>query len=490
MERCEVAVVGAGPVGLLTAVLLGQAGHDVVVLERHARPYGLPRAVHYDDEAARVLAAAGVGEALAPLVEPAGVYEWRNADGQTLLAFDRSQPGPSGWPEGTLFSQPDLERVLEERVAALGTVRLVRGAEVTAVSAGGRVTLADGDVLDAGWVVGADGARSTVREAVGGAVVDLGFSSDWLVVDVRLRAPRTFEPSFWQLCDPAGPTTLVPSGPGRRRWEFLRLPGEPAPDEADVWRRLAVWDVTPADAELERWTVYRFDARWAERWRAGRLLLAGDAVHEMPPFAGQGLCAGLRDAAALAWRLDLVLGGRAGEGLLDSYGSERRGHVRTFVEFSVELGKVVVLTDPVAAAERDEAMGAGGPVPPGSSVLDIPLGPGLSLPDDPLAGHLGPQGVLAVDGRCGPADDVVGRRFLLLGLDGPPALDPATADGFARLGGRVLGLPADVDVEGTYRGWLAPAGRDVVLLRPDGYAYGSGTGDGQRLVSALLDALS
>jgi 2-polyprenyl-6-methoxyphenol hydroxylase-like FAD-dependent oxidoreductase len=494
VERCDVAVVGAGPVGLLTAVLLGQAGHDVVLLERRERPYGLPRAVHYDDEAARVLAAAGLADALAPLVEPAGVYEWRNAAGDTLLAFDRSQRGPSGWPEGTLFSQPDLERVLTDRVAELPAVSLRRGVEAFAVTDEGssaRVVTADGE-LTAAWVVGADGARSTVRSAVGGPVTDLGFASDWLVADLRMRRERTFEPSFWQLCDPARPTTVVPSGPGRRRWEFLRPPGAPEPDEAEVWRMLAEWDVAPEDADLERWTVYRFEARWAERWRAGRLLLAGDAAHEMPPFLGQGMCAGVRDAAALAWRLDSVLSGTAGDALLDSYGSERREHVRTVTELSVELGKVVCLTDPEEAVARDAAMTAGGPVQRGSSVLDVALGPGLTLADrsaspDPLAGHLAPQGVLALDGRRGLADDVVGRQWILLVAADAGELPADAARRFRALGGRVVPVGPDVDVDGTYRSWLTAAGRQTALLRPDGYVFGSGgVGDRARLVEALL----
>lgn len=481
-----VAVVGAGPVGLVTAVLLASRGHPVQVLEKQPHPYGLPRAVHYDDEAARVLQATGVLPELLPLTAPVGVYEWRTARGDVLMAFDRSRRGPSGWPEGTMFSQPDLERLLEARLAALPTAQVRRGARVVSLvpdGAGVSVGLAGGEQLRAGWVVGADGATSVVRQALGSKVVDLGTSDTWLIADV-LTAVQP-EPSAWQLCDPARPTTVVPGGAGRRRWEFMQKPGEDLTGRA--WELLEPWGVTPASAQLERSAVYRFSARWAQQWRGGRLLLAGDAAHEMPPFAGQGLCAGLRDAAALAWRLDLVLRGLAGDALLDSYGTERLGHVRTFLDFSVELGKVLCVTDPAQAAERDAAMGAGGPPPvPGSSVLDVPLGPGWWLADDPLAGHLGPQGVLRLAGSQGLADDLLGRGPLLVSLAGPPPVPAA----FAALGGRGLHVRPDVDVEGTYTAWLQAADREVALLRPDGYVFGSGRADDAgRLVQDLLARL-
>lgn len=487
MDGHDVAVVGAGPVGLVTAVLLGQAGHRVLVLDRWRQPYGLPRAVHYDDETARVLQATGVLPALLPRTEPVGVYEWRSAGGQVLLAFDRGRRGPSGWPEGTMFSQPDLEQVLLDRIAELPLVELRRGAEVVGLDAGGagaRLRLASGEVLRAGWVVGADGAGSTVRSLLGLQVEDAGSSDDqWLIAD--LLTDWTCEPANWQLCDPARPTTLVSSGPGRRRWEFLQLPGEDLTDRA--WELLGPWGLTPDTAELERSAVYRFSARWAQEWQAGRVLLAGDAAHEMPPFVGQGLCAGLRDAAALAWRLDLVLRGLAGPVLMDSYGPERLAHVRALIDFAVELGKVICVTDPTEAAARDDAMTAGGPQPPGSSVLDIPLGPGLWRAGDALAGHLGPQGVLAVDGRTGLADDLLGRGWVLLSTAGAPAPPP----GLAGLGGAVLHLTPEVDVEGTYIAWLGAAGCEAVLLRPDGYVFGSGQhGDLPAVVDDLLARLA
>jgi flavoprotein hydroxylase len=170
---------------------------------------------------------------------------------------------------------------------------------------------------------------------------------------VVLTGPRVFDPLNLQICDPARPTTVVSGGPGRRRWEFMRLPDESRDrldDEATAWELLAAWDVTPANATLERHAGYTFNARYAERWRTGAVFLAGDAAHEMPPFAGQGLCAGVRDAANLAWKLDLVLRDRADEGVLDTYPTERVPDVRTVIDFSIELGQVICVADPVEAA--------------------------------------------------------------------------------------------------------------------------------------------
>ncbi|HVH06314.1 MAG TPA: bifunctional 3-(3-hydroxy-phenyl)propionate/3-hydroxycinnamic acid hydroxylase [Myxococcota bacterium] len=485
--RADVAIVGYGPVGQVLAILLGQHGRRVEVFERWPEPYPLPRAVHFDHEVARILQSAGVGEALAPYTEPASRYEWRNAAGDLLLSIGRDAgAGLSGWPESTMFSQPDLERVLDARAGALPSVRVARGAEVVGVrqdGLGAELTVrgADGSLrtAQARYVVGCDGANSFVRGALAASWTDLGFAFDWLVVDLVPSEPRRWDPMNWQLCDPARPTTLVSGGPGRRRFEFMRLPGESlqALGAAETaWRLLAPFGLTAENATLERHALYTFRGAWADPWRNGRLLLAGDAAHLMPPFAGQGMCAGLRDAANLAWKLDLVLDGRAPESLLDSYPSERLAHVRTAIDFSISLGRVICVADPEEAKARDERMIGEERARTAPLALGAPgmttglLGAG--------GGPLFVQDRVALAGRSGLFDDVVGRGFVLVSPHGDPSreLDAELAAWFASVGGRTAHVGADApvqDANGSYQRWFRGAGAAVALQRPDFYVFGT-----------------
>jgi 2-polyprenyl-6-methoxyphenol hydroxylase-like FAD-dependent oxidoreductase len=506
-DGCDVLVVGAGPVGLATASLLGRRGWRVTVVERWPEPYPRPRAVHFDDEVARLLAAAGVDPGAPGISEPADFYDWQNAAGETLLHFDWSGTGPSGWPVATMFHQPDLERALGDAAAAHASV--LRGRAVVALADHGdrvEVTTDDGRVRTAGWVIGCDGANSLVREHMGTALEDLGFFYDWLILDVVPHEARPWSPTNLQICDPSGPTTAVSGGPGRRRWEFMRMPGEDVAElntEATAWARLEPWGLTPANATLERHTVYTFQARWAQDWREGRVLLAGDAAHLMPPFAGQGMCSGIRDAANLAWKLDLVLAGKAESSLLDTYTAERRAHVQHAIGMSVELGKVICVTDPGAAAERDAFMvGQGGdparilpPLPPPM------LTEGLlhRAPDGtpaPGAGVLSPQARVTCGGRTGRFDDVVGTGSFLVLTTVDPALTAEQRAWLDELGARVLHLlPADaagdgavdVDVDDVYLPHLAAHGHVGVVVRPDHYLFAAATTAAE--LSAQVDDL-
>jgi len=469
----DVAVVGYGPVGAALAILLGQLGWLVVVLERQPNHYPLPRAVHFDHEVGRILQSCGIGDDLRRIIEPADIYEWRNAAGTTLLRFGRVGDSPSGWPLSSMFNQPELESLLDRRARALPTVEVRRGEEVEALDEdadGVTVRTAQGRVVRARYVVGCDGANSTVRALTGLAMHDLGFFYDWLVVDVILDHPRVYDPVNLQVCDPARPTTVVSGGPGRRRWEFMRLPDEPVDelsDERRAWELLAPWDVHPGNARLERHAVYTFRARYAPRWRAGRVLLAGDAAHLTPPFAGQGLCAGLRDGANLAWKLDLVLAGLGGDALLDTYDQERLPSVRAAIDFAIELGKVICVPDPAAAAARDEAMAAAvGPEP-----IDPPPLPGIAAGivhrGAPHAGELFVQP--AVDGRL--LDDVHGVGWRLVTVDGDAAaVDPAVLDWFAGIGGRLVVLDR---ADPTTDRWFGDHPVAWALQRPDFHLYGT-----------------
>jgi 2-polyprenyl-6-methoxyphenol hydroxylase-like FAD-dependent oxidoreductase len=495
----DVVIVGAGPVGLAAARMLGLRGHAVLVLERWPEAYPLPRAVHFDDEIGRVFQAMGLTEQVKAISEAVpDHYEWRNADGASLVRIDWSGTGPCGWPTANFFSQPDLEKVLAEAVEAMPNVTLRRGAEVVGVEEQAEdvlvtytTTVVERQHARGRFVIGCDGANSLVREHLGAALHDQGFFYDWLIVDTVPLDEREWLPQNWQLCDPARPTTVVSGGPGRRRWEFMRLPGETREElntAHKAWELLASWDRTPENSRLERHAVYTFAARWADRWNRGRLAIAGDAAHQMPPFAGQGMCSGLRDVANLSWKLDRVLRGESGLVLLDTYTGERSVHLQHAIAMSVELGRVICVLDEQHAADRDARMIAGGADP--ARVLPVSalpvLGDGV-LADSPgmsiLRGTLAPQFPVECDGHRALLDDVIGYGAVLLTLD--DVGEPVEDFGVFTL---TVGL---CDPDGAWTRWFESHHIRVVLIRPDHYVFGAVTdlADTKELVTRYRDLL-
>ena len=400
-----------------------------------------------------------------------------------------------------MFFQPELEAALDRTGCGEPRVTVHRGwvAEELADSGAGaeltvrRVDDAFGGLALTGqrrrvrarWLVGADGANSFVREASGITRRDLGFQERWLVVDAEPRDMDAlgYLPMACQWCDPARPTTQMQSGPRHRRWEFMLLPGEQAAEFEDpdrVWSLLQPW-YTPQDGPLTRSTVYEFRSMLANQMRAGHVLLVGDAAHLTPPFLGQGLCCGLRDAANLAWKLDLVLRGVAREQLLDTVDAERQPQNEAIIRVAIELGKVLCELDPEAAAKRDTMLRTAGPPPPlelaplTGGLLHQPIGE-----PDPLAGTLSVQGVVERAGREGRFDDLVGGGFQLIVADGDPI------EGLSRRERRLLDLlgatiasldpaaPHGVrDRDGRLTAWLSEHNAHAVLVRPDFYVFGA-----------------
>jgi len=490
----DVILVGYGPVGQTMAALLGSKGHRVAVFERWPTLYGRARAGHVDHEVMRTFQSLGVADAVVENATMADKYVFRNAAGETLMSFDYGAPGISGWLSDYIVYQPDIEDALHTAVRRSPAVQVHQGWEAVSVhqdavgvelgvrnvdlEADGQSVLGDEvRTVRARYLIGADGANSLVRSAVGIGWTDLGFRSTWLVVDLVPTGPMHFEYDNVQVCDPARPHCLFQLGRHHRRFEFAAVPGEdPArlcdPDVA--WQLMRQYDVTPANAVIERQAVYTFGSSIAERFHAGRVFLIGDAAHLMPPFMGQGMCTGLRDAANLAWRLDMVLNGSADKALLDSYEVERAPQADALVRMSVAAGEVSCTFDPDVAAARDEAFRSG-TMPPPPQIPGLHAGL-LAGGDDRLAGTLAPQGRVRTGGTVARFDDVFGAGWALVaGRPVDAALGPDERAVLARLGARIVVIDEAIDVDGTYRDYFAQAGRLAILQRPDFYVYGSAT---------------
>jgi 3-(3-hydroxy-phenyl)propionate hydroxylase len=524
-----VIVVGAGPVGTTAALLLADAGIGVVMLERHAAPHPLPRAVHLDDEAARILYRAGVADDFLASSRPCSGLRLLDARHQVMAEFGRAATGVHGFPQANMFHQPDLEQLLLARAAAHPLITLHRTSEVigledpagTAVTPGSpdspavTVTARTGPggrerALAGCLVLGCDGAGSTIRDLAGLVMEDLGFTERWLVIDIRVAAGLAAWDGVEQICDPARAATFMQVTGDRYRWEFQLRDGEDEDDlitEHALGALLRPWTNRDdlAGIQITRSATYTFRARLASAFRSGRVFLLGDAAHLTPPFIGQGLAAGLRDADNLSWKIAHVLTGRAGPGLLDSYQAERRPHARAMVKKAVMIGWAMTGGQDRAAAVRRAALAAAVRVAPvreaiastatpplkagalqhrtgrpgsrrirAGSLIPNPLvrvkGPGpvrldavlagqpavltAREPDQPLAGFCERYGLALLRIRRGSLPD-----------DNPGPLRPSADGGTRKAPWTDVCLPAG-DPAGPMRALIADPGLSV-LVRPD-----------------------
>lgn len=484
-EMFDVAIVGFGPCGAVAAGLLGGRGLRVWACDRATEIYDKPRAFALDHEIMRVFQQLGVHERVLERAEPFTPSEFVGVEGQLIKRFSTADPPfPQAFPPALVFNQPHCERVLREHVAGLANVQVALGCELLSLTQDDDATTlevrhADGrdETVRARWVIGCDGASSTVRAQAGIALDDLGFDQPWLVVDVLVTpegAARLPQVSM-QFCEPERPTTFL-IGPGNhRRWEISINEGEDPKAVATpegTWRLLSRW-IGPEHATLWRQASYRFHALVADRWRAGRVFVAGDAAHQQPPFLGQGMCQGVRDVANLAWKLEAVLRGRAGEALLDTYGSERRAHVQALTTRIKAIGQLIGERDTAKARERDAHLLAecGGVVRsmPRADVQP-PIGPGLRTGETP-AGTLFPQPWLQTPQGPRRMDEVIGRGWrVVLAPDADAALrDAASAVADARC--VALGTDGFIETDGIAAAWLQRHGAQAAIVRPDHYVY-------------------
>lgn len=502
-EHHSVGIVGAGPIGLTLANLLGLAGVDTVLVERNSETVQEPRAVSIDDESLRVMQAIGLVDEVSAGIVPGYGSDYHTPGGRCFVTVE-PKGAPYGYPRRNAFRQPALEAVLRAGLARFPNVRVMFGTTLRGFEQdadGVRLDLAasDGQTLglSCDWLVGCDGASSSVRERLGVILAGSTFDERWLIVDlVNSPVERANTHVF---CDARRPCIALPGPNLTRRFEFKLLEGETdeamlAPD--NIARLLSSHGAAPQSL-VARKVVYRFHARQATRWRDGRVLLAGDAAHLTPPFAGQGMNSGVRDAMNLAWKLAAIVRGLASAGLLDTYESERRGHVDEMIRLALRMGRIMAPSNPLVGWLTQSAFLAIRGVPPISSFFsEMRYKPkprftqGFLIPDGrgsrtSAVGRMLPQPrIVTPGGEIRRLDDLIGDRFALIGFGhrSRGALAAATQPLWDRLGAARLHIALATESQGEAAAAIASAQPDealgrllrdypdhVFVLRPDRY---------------------
>jgi len=489
--RYDVAIVGFGPSGAVAAGLLGARGIRTFVCDRTHDVYDKPRAIALDHEITRLFQNMGVAQQIKPYLEPFTDSVFYGVDGQVIKRMSTvAEPFPLAHTPSVVFTQPPVERILRAHAASFPSVTIALGQQLINLSqdeSGVTLELQDDQghpsTVQARYLIGCDGASSTVRTLAGITLEDLGFDEPWLVVDVLVNEQglSKLPATSVQYCHPERPTTMV-IGPGRhRRWEISINPGDDPEQVATpegTWKLLAPW-LSPADGELWRQASYRFHALVAKDWRKENVFIAGDAAHQQPPFLGQGMCQGVRDVNNLCWKLDAVLKGTAPDSLLDSYTSERKGHVTALTTRIKAIGKIIGERDVDKARARDahlldECGGVVKPVP--RQDVQPALQDGLlSAMPHPKRGTIFPQPwLLTATGERRRMDDTVGagwRVVLAPNASQEMRQRASTSNG---IGARViqLGTPEMMEADGLLAKWFVETKTAAAIVRPDHYVYG------------------
>jgi 3-(3-hydroxy-phenyl)propionate hydroxylase len=479
-EPVPVIIVGAGPTGVTAATLLADYGIPCLVLDRWESVYPQPRAVHLDDEINRLVARLGVADEFAAISRPALGLRLLDSDLRVLAEFHRdTAKSVHGFPKANMFDQPELEALLRTNLKTQPTVQLRGNCEVTDVTqhvpGRVRVTFTDrvtgvDDIVDTAYVLGCDGANSVVRRSIGATMEDLRFEQRWLVVDVITDAELNQWDGVHQVCNPVRAATYMRIGPARYRWEFRLLPNETADDYgtlAALRTLIAPWvnDIDDDDLELVRVTEYTFRAQIADRWRDRNVLLLGDAAHLTPPFIGQGMGAGLRDAMNLVWKLAGVIGGDVAPQVLDTYEQERKPHARTMIGLALGMGcamtaggrfgntvrRVVAPRLHLVPGMRERIVNGSTPALRRNPLVVKGRGPRQ------LAGTLCPNPVLASGERL---DATLGNGFALVTTSRPLAFQCAQLE--AR--GAVVHV---AEPGGELARWLRRGRATAAVIRPD-----------------------
>lgn len=496
-DSVPVVVGGAGPTGVTAATLLAQYGIPSLLLDRWESVYPQPRAVHLDDEIRRIITWLGIGDEFAAISRPALGLRLVDPDLRTLAQFHRDPAHSAhGFPQANMFDQPELEELLRANLKKHSCVAFRGNAEVTEVSQRepGRVRVRYTDrvsgeehVVDAGYVLGCDGANSVVRASIGGVLRSLRFEQRWLVVDVATDSTIDQWDGVYQVCDPYRAATYMRIGKSRYRWEFQLRADETAADFATItslYPLLAPWvNGVPADElSVVRVAEYTFRAAVADTWRQGNVFVLGDAAHLTPPFIGQGMGAGIRDAANLAWKLAGVLTGNLPDTVLDTYEQERKPHARAMIGLALTVGWSMTAGGRFGNAVRGAVVPRLHLVPGMRSRLTTSRTPALhrsalvhkTLSGWRRTGALCPNAILPTGERL---DAVLGRGFALITTETP---NSGQREQLRRRGAVVI----DAAPGSELAHWLQRGGVTAAIIRPDRTVLRAG-----RRLSGLCDAV-
>lgn len=475
-----VVIVGAGPTGVTTATLLAQHGIDCLVLDRWENVYTQPRAVHLDDEIARIIARLGIADEFSTISRPARGLQLRDGNMRVLAEFRRdSSESAHGYPRANMFDQPELETLLRANLKRYPRATLRGNSEVTDIVRidPDRVQVRFTDRVsghehhvEAKYLLGCDGANSVVRASIHASMEDLKFQQRWLVVDVATAADLDQWDGVHQICDPHRAATFMRIGETRYRWEFRLLAGETAADfstMAQLHPLIRPWveGIAAGRLEVVRVAEYTFRAQLADGWHRDNIFLLGDAAHLTPPFIGQGMGAGIRDAMNLSWKLAGVINGWLPQTVLNTYEQERKPHVRSLIRLALAMGRAMTAGGEPGNFIRRVVVPRIRLIPGLREKIVESATPGLhrsALVLRPrrrprLAGSLCPNPVLA-DGKR--LDTVVGNRFAVIAAT---SLSRPQRDALGRRGAVVAAAEPDSELAR----WLRSGHATAAVVRPD-----------------------
>lgn len=486
----DLLIVGFGPVGMLAANLMGMYGFKVAVFERNQQLYDLPRAIHIDDETMRILQYVGLHQEVLGICKSVPGMQLINKRGKVLL--ETSKAPTAGFEASYLFYQPDLEQILVKGVTRFPEVSVFWGANVQNIvhhSDSVHISVAHEDGVSAyqgKYALACDGANSGIRQLLNLPLKDLKFSRRNLKTDILLKAEVALPPWIQKTCEPRKQSMVFLNSFGNHcRWEFS-LPQKDK-TEAEYWedpatvQQLLSLVIDPAKVELKHVAVYQFATKIATQWQQNRVFLAGDAAHQMPPYIGQGMCAGFRDVQNLGWKLQLVLQNQVNPDILKSYAAERIPHVRFIMFVTRWVGRLFISQWTLVIK------GLALFVPSKWRKVQVPpqkLKTGLFGKNRRLRGHLMPQMEVRQGAVNQLLDECLGLGFSLIAY-APAPLDKLSSEDlqyFESLHGQLFILSESdialddqfsliIDSQQHYKRWFKKHRVDFVILRPDRYIY-------------------